>query len=550
MKNVKSNSKLVDELVKYITKIISETNGITLEDTIELLISCPEKNISKQAIKSVNEFRDLLFSFKVRKVEVDELIVHPLAKALFIFFQNFPLRYKEEHIHLTGSLTAEFIYPRLKKLLAGPNKETIKKKIIDVYGKKSLPIKSPADVEKMIRIQKKDGFNRYLEMLMLPKLILTTKKAHTQAAYHLATELYKKYNIGNIRIKFTLSRNNNTGGNSEEIPGIEKLTPEDVVLGLYDGFNKFKKENTDFNFVLSPSFRKEIDYFDSETYSSKEEDIKNQVDIILNILKKYPKLTPHLSEIDTVGNEKHFFRKKHFLKMKNSFRKLQYKGFHIRSHHGETWMTLRRGIQAVDNAMNIWHIDTLEHGLSLGINPNYYFHSLYQQILQQNENKIPIKEGSLSYNELVEMEWNQDVPILEKLLAGKKLNKKEVVAFTKAKFHTAREIEHYQHDVLNRMINKNVALVALPSSNFKLTHSLIGYKDHPFSWWEKKGVQLGVGTDNYVTLNTNFISEMLILLFTDPDNLKITKLLMITTGEEKRPYLSSLLWDMRKNYID
>ena len=60
---------------------------------------------------------------------------------------------------------------------------------------------------------------------------------------------------------------------------------------------------------------------------------------------------------------------------KSLFRKLQYRGFRIRSHHGEVWKTLRKGIQAVDNAMNIWRIDTLEHGLSLGINPNFYFHS-------------------------------------------------------------------------------------------------------------------------------------------------------------------------------
>ena len=54
------------------------------------------------------------------------------------------------------------------------------------------------------------------------------------------------------------------------------------------------------------------------------------------------------------------------------------------------------------------------------------------------------------------------------------------------KFHNAREIEHYQHDVLNRMINKKVSLVALPSSNLKLTGCFPDYKDHPFSWWEKK----------------------------------------------------------------
>ena len=115
----------------------------------------------------------------------------------------------------------------------------------------------------------------------------------------------------------------------------------------------------------------------------------------------------------------------------------------------------------------------------------------------------------------------------------------------KTKFHTAREVEHYQHDVLNRMLTKGVSLIALPSSNKRLTGSFEDYKDHPFSWWEKKGVNLGVGTDNYITLNTNYIQELLILLYTDPDNLKITKLLMVATKEERRAFISQLLWKMR-----
>ena len=91
-----------------------------------------------------------------------------------------------------------------------------------------------------------------------------------------------------------------------------------------------------------------------------------------------------------------------------------------------------------------------------------------------------------------------------------------------------------------------MTLVALPSSNKKLTGTFEDYKDHPFSWWEKKGVELGVGTDNYVTLDTNYIRELLILLFTDARNLKITKLLMVASGETRRPYISHLLWTMRK----
>jgi len=55
---------------------------------------------------------------------------------------------------------------------------------------------------------------------------------------------------------------------------------------------------------------------------------------------------------------------------------------------------------------------------------------------------------------------------------------------------------------------------------------------------------VGVGTDNYITLDTNFIKEMLILLYMDPLGLKITKLLMITTGEQRRPFISNLFWRM------
>jgi adenosine deaminase len=266
------------------------------------------------------------------------------------------------------------------------------------------------------------------------------------------------------------------------------------------------------------------------------------------MLEKYPFLIPHMTDVDTVGDERELYRKEHFNEMQAGFRKLQYLGFKIRSHHGETWHTLKKGIQAVDNAMNIWHIDTLEHGISLGINPNKYFHRLYQDVLAKNQKGEAITPKDPLFRELVELDWSINANVLTKLLNGEILNEEETILFVKAKFHTAREVEHYQHDVLNRMIQKSVTLISLPSSNNKLTGKFQDYKDHPFSWWEKKGVQLGVGTDNYITLNTNFIYEMLILLYTDSINLKITKLLMVTTGETRRPYISHLLWKMRKKF--
>lgn len=538
------NKDVHNQLTSALTTIISETNGISLSDTLDLLLSSDLQERHPEAYAQAENFRELLNRFQINQISISALLKHPVSAALFEFFKNFPLKYHEEHIHLTGAISADFIYPRLKKLLEGPNKDIYEQKITEVYGDKALPIRSVEDVHKLISLQENEGFSRYLKILYLPKLIFLNREVHAEAAYHMAHELYYKFNVGSVRLKFSLSRS--TSSSSEQIPGIDDVKPDDVVLGLYDGFKKFQTEHADFNFILSPSFRKEANHFDAENFKTRKDHFMAQVDELVRMLDTYPFLTKHLSDVDTVGDERELYRKEHFNEMQAGFRKLQYRGFKIRSHHGETWHTLKKGIQAVDNAMNIWHIDTLEHGISLGINPNKYFHRLYQDVLKKNKVGIAITEKDPLYRELTELDWTTHKDVLEKLLQGQKLTDAEDIYFVKAKFHTAREVEHYQHDVLNRMIQKGVTLVSLPSSNNKLTGKFEDYKDHPFSWWEKKGVQLGVGTDNHVTLNTNFIHEMLILLYTDAVNLKITKLLMVTTGENRRPYISHLLWTMRK----
>lgn len=536
----------IKEIRNSLIDIISETNGITLNDTLELLAFHPDLKNNPPVEKSLGEFRKLIIGFQNSEVDIETLLSHSFSKAFFDFFKNFPLPYHEEHIHLTGSLSADFIFPRIKKLLDGPEKKLYEEKIAQIYGQSALPINTVEDVDKLIRLKEGEQFKTYLKILYLSKLILTSRKVHEEAAYHMAHELYTKYNVGKIRLKFTLSRS--TGISDEQIPGIDSLSEDDVVLGLYDGFKKFKDKHPFFNFVLSPSFRKESSFFDQEQYDSKQEHFEEQVLAILEILKKYPYLKDVLNEVDTVGDEKELYRKKHFIEMKSGLRRLQYQGFRIRSHHGETWKILRLGVQAVDNALNIWHIDTLEHGLSLGINPNYYFHRLYQRIMVMNQANKALNVGSFEYDEIMDMEWRDEI-VRDKILSGTPLSLEESIKFLKTKFHTAREIEHYQHDVLNRMINKKVSLVALPSSNLKLTGAFPDYKDHPFSWWEKKGVELGIGTDNYITLSTNYIQELLILLYSNPNSLKITKLLMVATKETKRPYISHLLWEMKKTII-
>jgi adenosine deaminase len=541
------DAKIKQDLVKWLIMIVSETNGIALKDTLNLLISSALNDENHKALDLVKEFRGLLEMFVTNKVTINTLLAHPVSECIFEMFRNFPVKFHEEHIHLTGSLTAEFLYPRLKKLLEGPHKEIYEQKIREVYGEQAIPIRSVSDVDKLIRLQETEGFVTYLKILYLPKLVFISREAHAEASYHMAEELYHKYNVGSVRLKFTLDRA--TSSSSEQIPGIDDVTQEDVVLGLYEGFKKFQDKHPDFNFILSPSFRKEPNFFDSNRFESRKQHFMEQINRLIEMLDKYPFLQKHLTDTDTVGDERELYRKEHFYEMQAGFRKLQYRGLKIRSHHGETWHTLKKGIQAVDNAMNIWHIDTLEHGISLGINPNVYFHQLYQAVAQKNRTGTPISPKDPNYRELVELDWGNYKPVLDKLLAGTVLNDEENTDFLKAKFHTAREVEHYQHDVLNRMIQKEISLISLPSSNNKLTGKFDDYKDHPFSWWEKKNVQLGVGTDNYVTLNTNFIQELMILLYTDPDNLKITKLLMVASKESRRPYISHLLWKMRKKMI-
>ena len=532
----------VPRLTRLFTQLISETSGLSLEDTLALAEQSPTLESDAGLRGLVIDFHDRVGQFRLNSIRIEPLLDHPVALALAAFFRAFPIPFRDEHIHLTGSLDAEFVWPRLAALLEGPQRALYERKIREVYGDEALPIRGAGDVDRLIRLRDDDRFDRYLKILYLPKLILTSREAHRDAAYHMASRLYRTANVGALRLKFTLFRE--TTDPTEQIPGLAELTAEDALLGLYEGFRAFQSEVPRFQFILSPSFRKEPGFYDSAKYPSKRASFDDQVRQIVELLKKHPELRDVVTEVDTVGNERGFYRKAHFQEMRVGMRKLQAYGFRTRSHHGETWNTLRQGIQAVDNAMNIWYVDAIEHGLSLGINPNFYFHSLLQRVLRANRTAEDL--GSRERAELLDMDWSGREEIRDKLLRGEALSEGEATLATKTKFHHAREMEHYQHDVLNRMIDKRLTLVSLPSSNKKLTDALADYNDHPFSWWEKKGLRLGVGTDNDITLGTSFIREMLILLLTDPLELKITKLLIVTTGESRRAHISHLLWEMRK----
>jgi hypothetical protein len=248
-------SSKIDLLTEHLIRIISETNGISLSDTLELAVMGDARDDNQLVKKSLQEFRRLINDFHSNEVDIKTLLNHPVSHALFQFFKRFPRPYIEEHIHLTGSLTADFIHPHLMNLLSGPHRQIYLEIINKVYGQGTAEkIETVEDVDQLIRLKEDEFFDRYLKILLLPKLILTTKEMHTAAAYHMASELFDKYNVGKIRLKFTLSRA--TQSSDEQIPGLENLSEEDVILGLYEGFMAFKKREPRFEFVLSPCFRK------------------------------------------------------------------------------------------------------------------------------------------------------------------------------------------------------------------------------------------------------------------------------------------------------
>ncbi len=215
------NEKSIYEIKMALIDIISETNGISITDTLELLAYHPGLKNNKILEKSLSEFRKLITGFHDSEVDISTLLNHPFSQAFFGFFKDFPLPYHEEHIHLTGSLSAEFIFPRIKVLLEGSEKDIYIEKIKKVYGEQALPINSVDDVNRLICLKEGEQFKTYLKILYLTKLILTSREAHFEAAYHMAHELYTKYNVGKIRLKFTLSRS--TSISDEKIPGLENL---------------------------------------------------------------------------------------------------------------------------------------------------------------------------------------------------------------------------------------------------------------------------------------------------------------------------------------
>ena len=115
---LREKDQLTDQITHYLTRIISDTNGVTVNDTLNLLLNSKEL-IQNQRIHSLfKEFHQKLLRYQPGQSDINQLLEHPVSKGFYQYFKNFPLRYQDDHIHLTGSLTADFIYKHLKQMLS------------------------------------------------------------------------------------------------------------------------------------------------------------------------------------------------------------------------------------------------------------------------------------------------------------------------------------------------------------------------------------------------------------------------------------------------
>src|SRR5688500_6927607 len=109
-------------LTRFLTHLISETSGLSIDDTLALAGQAPQAADDAELGAQVREFRALLGRFRLHAAPLEALLAHPVSHALEEFLRAFPIPFRDEHIHLTGSLAADFVYPRLQALLEGPQR--------------------------------------------------------------------------------------------------------------------------------------------------------------------------------------------------------------------------------------------------------------------------------------------------------------------------------------------------------------------------------------------------------------------------------------------
>src|SRR5258708_31738582 len=100
----------VSRLTRLFTQLISETSGLSLEDTMKLARQSALIEDDAESRALVADFHDRLGHFRLNQSQIEPLLEHPIAHAPAAFVPAFPLPFHDEHIHLTASLHAQFLW--------------------------------------------------------------------------------------------------------------------------------------------------------------------------------------------------------------------------------------------------------------------------------------------------------------------------------------------------------------------------------------------------------------------------------------------------------
>lgn len=91
------------------------------------------------------------------------------------------------------------------------------------------------------------------------------------------------------------------------------------------------------------------------------------------------------------------------------------------------------------------------------------------------------------------------------------------------------------------LIKQGVSITSIPTTNKKLTELFVHYKEHPFTFWSSLGVRLNLGSDDYFPNNSDYLQEMLILLFANYKTLKINFLLKCASNAQEVEEVNQVL---------
>ena len=78
------------QLFHHLVRIISETNGITLEETLELTQT--SAHVSTECKAEFKDFLSKLYLYEQNRLHISDLLGHHVGKALREYFKKFPLK--------------------------------------------------------------------------------------------------------------------------------------------------------------------------------------------------------------------------------------------------------------------------------------------------------------------------------------------------------------------------------------------------------------------------------------------------------------------------